>query len=293
MSTTKILCPIDFSPGSDQAMRAAIRIANQIGAELVLLHAWHVPATAFGGELPIPAEVLQQMSDDAERGLAAAVREAGALGARRVSSRLVSGVPWVAITDALLDPDFKLVVIGTHGRTGLARVLLGSVAEKVIRHAPCPVMVVRPDGKPGPFAHVLCPVDFSDCSRAALEFAREIARQDEATLTLLHVIELPVSYSGELPVADFARELDRRSAEQLDQWASFAAAGLSTPVKTRSRIGRPGAEILAVLEEDRTIDLVVVGSHGRTGIRRALVGSVAEKIARHARCPVIVARGRG
>jgi len=184
------------------------------------------------------------------------------------------------------------VVIGTHGRTGLARILLGSVAEKVVRHAPCPVLAIRPDDEPKPFTHALCPTDFSEDSRQAIDFAAELVQPSGTGITLLHVIEAPVSYSGELPDPDLIRELDRRSAAQLEAWAARLRSMSSIPVTTRCRVGWPGAEILAAVDHDPSIDLVVMGSHGRTGIKRALLGSVAEKVVRHARCPVCVARAR-
>jgi nucleotide-binding universal stress UspA family protein len=111
-------------------------------------------------------------------------------------------------------------------------------------------------------------------------------------ITLLHVLELPVSYTGELPIPDFHRELDARSAALLDRWTAELKAKVSVPVTQRTRIGRPGAQILALLDDDRTFDLVVMGSHGHTGLERMLLGSVAEKVVRHARCPVLVAHGR-
>jgi nucleotide-binding universal stress UspA family protein len=291
MSAKKILCPIDFSPGSQQAMRVAVRLANEADGELVLVHVWYVPPSAFAGEYTFSPAVIQEMNDDAQQGLDEAVKEATSLGAKRVTAKLVTGVPWHAIVELLADPQFELVVIGTHGRTGLSRVMLGSVAEKVVRHAPCSVLAVRPDGEPRPFTHVLVPVDFSESSRHAMELAADFARSG-AAITLLHSIEIPVAYSGETPGPDFARDLDRRSAELLAKWAAELKKKVSVPISTRSRIGRPGTETLAVLDNDRTIDLVVMGSHGRTGIKRALMGSVAEKVVRHARCPVLVARKR-
>jgi nucleotide-binding universal stress UspA family protein len=292
MSFQKILCPTDFSAGSQHAMRVAVRLAEDAGAELVLAHVWHIPASVYPAEYPLPPQLLQRMSDDARRGLDDAVREASALGAPRVSSRLLTGVPWHVIVDELDDAAFDLAVIGTHGRTGLARFLLGSVAEKVVRHAPCSALVARPDGEPKPFTHVLCPVDFSDSSRHALELAAELVRPGGAGITLLHVVEAPVSYTGELPDPEFLRELDTRSAEQLGQWASELRSKFSVPVTIRSRIGWAGAGTLAVIDDAPSVDLVVMGSHGRTGLKRVLLGSVAEKVIRHARCPVLVARKR-
>lgn len=291
MSFTKILCPIDFSAGSQQAVRVAVRLANERGAELVLLHAWHVPPMALSGEYMLSAEIIQEMSDDAQRSLDAALRDATALGAKRATAKLVSGVPWNTITETA-EAGFELIVIGTHGRTGLSRFLLGSVAEKVVRHAPCSVLTVRPDGESQPFRHVLCPVDFSASSRQALELAAELVAPGGVGITLLHVLELPIAYSGEPPLPELYRDLDKRSADLLEEWATQLRAKTSVPVTARSRIGGAGGETLAVLDDDRTFDLVVMGSHGRSGIARVLLGSAAEKVVRHARCPVLVARRR-
>jgi nucleotide-binding universal stress UspA family protein len=293
MSTKKVLCPVDFSPGSQRAMQVAVRLAGEMDAELVLAHAWYVPASVYPSEEPLLPQLAESVSDEAARGLTDVVREAAALGASRVTWRLLHGVPWRAIVDALDDdPAIDLAVIGTHGRTGLSRFLLGSVAEKVVRHAPCSVLAVRPDGEVKPFTHVMVPVDFSAAARHAIDRAAELVRPGGAGITLLHVIEAPVSYSGELPDPELLRELDRRGAEYVDRAATELRSRVSVPVTTQSRVGWPGAETLAALERDPTIDVIVMGSHGRTGIKRVLLGSVAEKVVRHARCPVLVARKR-
>jgi nucleotide-binding universal stress UspA family protein len=293
MAFKKILCPVDFSPGSNQAMRVAVRLAAERDAELVLVHSWYLPPIAFSSEFTYPTELVQQLSDDAERGLEAAVGEANQLGVRRVRSQLLAGLPWQQIVEAARrDPGVDLIVIGTHGRSGLSRVLLGSVAELVVRHARCPVLTVRPDGQAAPFAHVLCPVDLSKPARDAMDLAAELTRPGGAGITLLHVLELPVAFSGELRDPDFHRDLDARSAALLDRWTAELKARVDVPVTQVTRIGRPGVQILALLEDDRTFDLVVMGSHGHTGVSRMLLGSVAEKVVRHARCPVLVAHAR-
>jgi len=291
MTFTKILCPTDFSPGAERALQLAARLAGDTGAELVIAHAWYIPAAAYAVEAPFLPNVTQQMVDDAQRGLDAAVRDATAAGAKYVTGKLLNGVPWAEIVGQLEHQAFDLCVIGTHGRTGLARILLGSVAEKVVRHAPCSALAVRPDGEVKPFAHVLVPSDFSASADHAFELAARLV-QPQGAITLLHVIEVPVAYSGEITDADFARDLDSRAAAALDQAATKLRTMTPVRVTTRSRIGYPGMQTLAALDADRTIDLVVMGSHGRTGIKRALLGSVAEKVVRHARCPVLVARKR-
>jgi nucleotide-binding universal stress UspA family protein len=292
MRIHKILCPIDFSAGSQAAMHLATRLATESDAELVLVHAWYVPPLAFAGDYMLPPTVLQEMSDDVQRGLDDAVKEVTKWGATRVSAKLLSGIPWTAIVGELDDPTYELVVIGTHGRSGLSRILLGSVAEKVVRHAPCSVLAVRPDGEAKAFTNILCPIDFNGCSRVAMELAASIVTPGGEGITLLHVIDVPVGYSSEPAIAGLVRDLDKYAAILLDKWAATLRPLTTEPIMTRSRIGHPGAQTLAVLEEDPTFDLVVVGSHGRTGISRVLLGSVAEKIVRHASCPVLVARKR-
>jgi nucleotide-binding universal stress UspA family protein len=290
MAFKKILCPTDFSQGSAQALRSAARMANVDDAELTIAHAWFVPPSAFAGELPYPAYVLQDMIDDAQKGLEATMADARALGVKRVNIKLLTGVPWAEITQMIDNQGYDLAVVGTHGRTGISRIMLGSVAEKIVRHAPCSVLAVRPDSEPKPYQHILVPIDFSESAEIALEQVDETIRPGGAGVTLLHVVEIPVSYAGEPPVLDFARDLDKRSAEMLDTWAARLRSNAQVNVTTRSRIGRAGAEILAVLDTDPSFDAVVMGSHGRTGLKRALLGSVAEKVIRHAPCPVLVAR---
>jgi len=292
MRINKILCAVDFSSGSEQAMAAAVRLATEHDGELVLLHAWNVPAV-LAGEYAYPTDILTQIAEDAQRGLSAAVAEATKRGLKRVTAKLVHGLPWQQIVDAAkVDPAIDLIVTGSRGRTGIGRVLLGSVAELVVRHAPCPVLTVHPQNEPKPFSHVLCPVDFSPTSRAAAELAVELAKPAGASVTLLHVIDMAFA-SGELRPRGIYRDLDRRAAELLDAWVHELAARPAVRVIQQTRIGSPGAELLAALEDDRTFDLVVMGSHGRIGLPRLALGSVAEKTVRHAPCPVLVVHRRG
>lgn len=293
MKLRKILCAIDFSSGSQQAMRLATRIATEKGAELVLLHAWFLPPMVYGGgPVAIPPSLMQDVYDDAKRSLDEAVREVDTLGLPHVSAKLVSGLPSAMIVSELEDPAYDLAVLGTHGRTGWSRVLLGSVAEKVVRHAPCSVLTVRPDGAIKPFSNILCPTDFSETAYQAAELAVEVVTPGGKGVTLLHVLDLPVAFSGEPKIEGFVRDLDTKASKTLDEWAARLRAKTTAAIVTRSRIGSPAAQTLEVLDEDPTIDLVVMGSHGRKGIARAILGSVAEKIVRHANCPVLVARGR-
>lgn len=165
MTTHKILCPLDFSAGSQQALRLAIRLAHQQRAELVLMHVWYVPSTGLG-DFPFPRGIAERILADARKSLDAAASEARAAGLEVVTSRLLQGVPGWTIIDAVnKDPAIDLLVIGTHGRTGLKRVLVGSVAEYIVRHAPCPVLVARSnrDDRPADQRATDAPADASSC----------------------------------------------------------------------------------------------------------------------------------
>lgn len=289
----KILVPTDFSTYSQEATRVALRIALDTSAQLVVAHVWYVPAYAFGPEpFTMAASVSQQLADSAKQELELAVAEAKRQSTHVVAGILLSGTPpWSRLVEvAEADPEIHLIVMGTHGRTGLKRVLLGSVTEKLVRHAPCSVLAVR--GESAPFANVLCAVDFSSSSEAAVAEAAALVRPGGAGITLLHVVEAPVAMSGVHFESQFLRDLDREATAALDELATKLRREVDVPVRTQLRVGYAGAQILAALDDGPAYDLVVMGSHGRTGLRRALLGSVAEKAVRHAPCPVLIARSR-
>jgi nucleotide-binding universal stress UspA family protein len=272
-------------------MRVAVQIANEHGAELVLFHAWYMPPAMEDGMYMLPMNLMSALAEDAQRGVDDAVRAATELGAKKVSGMLAHGTPWAEITRKLEQQAFDLCVIGTHGRTGLKRIFLGSVAEKVVRHAPCSILVVRPGSQPKPFAHVLCATDFSKSAHRAADLATEMVAS-AGTITLLHVLEVPVAASGEVPLGEYAKALDQRASEALAAEAARLKSRTDKRIAMSSRVGYAGAETLRAIDADPSIDLVVMGSHGRTGIARVLLGSVAEKVVRHAQCPVLIARDR-
>lgn len=148
MAFKKILCAVDFSEPSRDALRAAAEFAHAPGATLVLIHVWQPPLWTTDYGVQLPSDALLEARGREEAKLAAWQAEARQLGATDVTAKLVRGVPWDAIVGAARDDAaIDLIVLGTHGHTGLRHALIGSVAERVVRHAPCTVMIVGSRGR--------------------------------------------------------------------------------------------------------------------------------------------------
>ncbi|MDR3639035.1 MAG: universal stress protein [Isosphaeraceae bacterium] len=182
-----------------------------------------------------------------------------------------------------------LLVLGTHGRSGVDRLLMGSVAEAVMRHAPCPTLTVRSGSagaKLGAVRTVLLATDFTRYSEAALRVARGLARDHGAKLVIVHVVE-PELVPG-APSETMSHVATERDA--LDAVRERAeGSDLKFPVDVQLRNGDPAREVLACAQEVGC-DLIVTGSHGRSGLGRLLMGSVAEAVMRQAGCPVLTVK---
>lgn len=288
MRPRRILCPVDFSETTEAGLAAARSLATEFGAELLLLHVLNFPYPHMDRVTPsfdLDA-YYRKMEEDALANLHALVDE----DTRRFapSRALVErGVPYQEIVRVAADCETDLIVIPTHGRTGLQHLLFGSVAEKVVRLAPCPVLTASPREAPHPFhpEHVLFATDFSEPAERALHHAVAIARQYEARLTMLHVVTLwesdPANPAWRFPAipAEESDAVERVATEQLDgRQRQCREAG----VEVECRLVRgfdPAAEILQAADELDT-DLIVLGTHGHAGLAHALLGSVAEKVVR-------------
>jgi nucleotide-binding universal stress UspA family protein len=141
----RICCPVDFSDASRAAMEVAADLARRFGAELVLFHAYPVPGYTFpDGSVVASPKMLQDLADGAERHLQSWRLEAEPIAARPVRIVKVAGEPASEIVAFARDERIDLLVLGTHGRSGLEHALMGSIAERVVRRARCPVLTVRP-----------------------------------------------------------------------------------------------------------------------------------------------------
>ncbi len=147
----KVLVPIDFSPGSKQAIALACDLAKPYGAELMLLHVYQTPGFVYpDGFMPVSAKMLREMLTKIDEGMTELERHAQRCGAARVKGKTIEGAPAAEIVREASAGNFDLIVMGTHGHTGIKHALLGSVAENVVRRAECPVLTVRLQKKSTP-----------------------------------------------------------------------------------------------------------------------------------------------
>jgi len=209
-----------------------------------------------------------------------------------------SGDPQATIIDQALSKKADLIVMGTHGRRGFKRLLLGSVTEAVLREAPCPVLTVPPHAPAGvsqtvTFKRILCPIDFSPSALQALGFALDLARQADGRVTLLHVVEWLAEEepraSAHFNVPEYRRYMVEDGQERLRNLVAEESRAW-VEIDDVVVFGRTYREILRAAES-KPADLIVMGAQGRGGIGLALFGSTTQQVVRGAMCPVLTVRG--
>lgn len=290
LTLTRILCPTDFSDISTTAEACAVALASHYGAALHLLHVDPPsPVMAPYGEIPVDIRLFEEQREQAERDLAAARERARAAGVAAEAS-VRGGHPAREILAVAGELQADLIVLGSHGRGGVEHLLLGSVAEKVMRKAECPVMVV-PAGAVGTddvlFSRILCPVDGSASSADAVAYAVSLARETDGRLILLSVVE-PVPTGGEFGALDTDeyRRLGEAHAQTLLQHALGADVREWCQVEEMVVVGKASERILATATEQRA-DLIVMGVRGRGAIDLMAFGSTTNDVIRRATCPVL------
>lgn len=296
---THILCPSDLSDLSLPPLAHAVALARWYKSQLTVLHVVPtfepavVGASAIGGAMQV---VYPTSREDILAALRRAVDHVGG-GTLDVHLVAETGDTARTIIDQALGVHADLLVVGTHGRGGFERFFIGSVAEKVLRKAHCPVLTVPPAAAAGAtpevhFKHILCPMDFSPSALQAFGFALDLARQADGTVTVLHVIEwLPEGAPGVFTrfnapeyrthLVDDARERMRALIDgESRTWSAIQDVVVD---------GRPHREILR-LATDTSADLIVMGAQGRGGLDLALFGSTTQTVVRAAPCPVLTVR---
>lgn len=277
----KILVATDFSAAAARARDYALALAAP-GATVTVVHAhllplpdWPEPAYVpewMPAEPSVREEVLERL-----RAFAAPVRAAGLT----VETVLAEGLPADVILKQAERRRPDLIVMGTHGRRSCERWVMGSVAERVVRLAPAPVLTVcAEDAGPAPhLREVLCPLGLEG-SGETLAVASDLARRSGSLLTVLHVLE------GRPGQAAPARR-EKRASEQLREAVEGARPGV--PAEVLVKVGRPAREILRVARE-RAVDVIVLGVHDRSAADRGFFGSTANEVVREAPCGVITVR---
>lgn len=295
-----VLCPTDLSEASTRALTYAAAIAKWYNATLTLLSVVPTfdPMPVRSGELGGPVQVVYPVSQDDVLAELRRIADAAGVDASLATLAAEAGDPSRVIVDRAAAGSADLIVVGTHGRSGFERLMIGSVAEKVLRRAPCPVMVVPPHAPAAlpaevRFHRVLCPMDFSPAALQALGFALDLARQADGRVTLVHAIEWLVEEESRqlahFNVPEARRQLidmtqDRLKALVADESRTWSA------IDEQVVVGRAHREILRVAA-DVGPDLIVMGTQGRGGLGLALFGSTTHEVVRAAPCPVLTVHG--
>jgi nucleotide-binding universal stress UspA family protein len=288
----RVLCPIDFSEASRHALDRAAAIAGWHGANLTVLNVFPI----------MPVMDLPPI----------ALGEAGRKGIQSDMEQFTGAVPSGVMLDLRIEEAAEiqeeilkqartlpadLLVLGSHGRSGLSKFVLGSIAEKVLRRAPCPVMIVpprapdTPPDKPVRFERILCAVDFSPASVRALEHAMALAEEGSARLTVLHAIEIPPEVREHPLVGEIDVDGIRAAAEadRLRRLRALVPDEVRTycTVETAVREGAASREVLRLAAEQDS-DLIVMGVQGRRTVDLLVFGSTTARVTRAATCPVLV-----
>lgn len=289
-----ILCATDFSEHSNQTVECGIVLAKEFDARLFVCHVVDLTPNAFYGEAPISLiEHQQRIIDNARERIAAFIGSIGVEWEPLVTIGRASD----EIARMAVEKKADLVISATRGRTGLKRLVLGSVTGRLMRTLSCPLLIVRdPDQnlaasikEKGWFRRILVGCDFSKDSILAFNYALSLAQEFLSELHLVHVVE-PSVYNNWLktpPAIDqeFQKDLNDRLAEKLIDNVPEEALNWCTP-KTVVLEGEPHDEITRYAEE-KDIDLIVLGIRGQGLVESLLVGSTTDRVARRAPCPVL------
>ena len=300
LNIQNIIVPIDFSKMSVQAIQIAKQLARRFGASIHLAHVRHLNyATDFVAPAPpiVPFSFMTYEQVGEQTALKELKKVASECGVSSATCDVLSGAPpFDEICRLAQTVPADLVVMPTHGRTGLKHVFLGSTAERIVQHSSCPVLVTRGsalqanNGSRFRIKTILVPVDFSNCSREGLRYAIAFANEFGAKIILLHATYLGYVYSSEgtaiydIPgLQKAARKTAERKMRELVRSVNFGAVKFETAFTD----GSPVIDICA-FAKDHDVDLIITSTHGFTGFTHVLIGSIAEQVVRHAPCSVLV-----
>lgn len=298
LTVDHILFPTDFSPCAEEAFEHAIHMAKHTGATVHVL-------TVVGedsDDRPMEYLPLEESEDGSSLYYAPGPDDEQGTPVPVVYHQINGRSPADAIVQRVVESDIGVVVMGTHGRRGAERLLSGSVAEEVVRRAACPVFTVLcqaadtdapelPEAQP--IDRILVPVDLSEHTTNVVAHAHGLAALYKADIHLLHVVEdiaYPTVY-GIDPMTPVLPDIVERAKTSLQRYAApLRQAGCA--VDTHVITGYAAHDIVEKATE-LDCDLILMGTHGRTGLKRFLIGSVAEKVVRRTPCPVFIVKSFG
>jgi nucleotide-binding universal stress UspA family protein len=295
MKIDRILCPVDFSDYSRRALHYAGAIARWHDASLHVVHVVEFPAPTLPFMAPVPLPPGEEMSARSADLLREFIDRAHVQ--VPVQHDVLVGSPVWTILDHAQELDADLIVLGTHGLTGVQRVFLGSTAERVLHRATCPVLTIpRGAGEP-PWAaqvqlgQVLVAVDFSPSSLAALTYGLSLTEEAGGQITLLHVLETLSDEESRLVahyrVGEYVQARRQETLAELNALMAKVAPG-----RRRSGIVELGmpTDVIVRTASEINADLIVMGAQGRSAVTRLLFGSTTDAVVRRATCPVLTAR---
>ncbi|MEX2116575.1 MAG: universal stress protein [Bacteroidota bacterium] len=294
----RILFPTDYSRCSDDALLRALWLAELYHAELHIVHALlPLDYDPWNAEHHLPDLARIQQQIDALMPEKANPDQPRRFETIAITTATVRGIaPGPAILTYAREHEIDFIVMGTHGRRGLNHLMMGSVAEEIVRTSSCPVLTIRESTTPlAPIKQILVPLDFSDFSSQALTAARWIAADVGATIRALHVIEEVIHPSfyvtGQTSLSSWYPEIEASSVKEMQKLAD-KAGGPDVPLEFHVKEGRSAVDIVSFAKRN-DIQLIVMASHGLTGMEHFLLGSVTEKVVRLAPCPVLVIKSFG
>jgi nucleotide-binding universal stress UspA family protein len=291
----RVLCPVDFSEYSQRALRHALAIARRNQSELTVLHAEDLMEASARAEVGLHTPVL----GSAESELRAFLDATDPRDFARINVMIRSGNAVQSIIGHAAHDRSDLIVMGTRGRSGL-RAILGSVTERVLREARCPVLTIPPAATgPAmeefePYNPILCASDFSPSCRKALSLGLSVAQEADARLILLHVLQFPANNSGLMPLQPIIVDpIDRTESRREALLRLKGGLASEAPLRCHPEAivveGNPSEAILRIAEDEQ-VGLIVMGVESRGAIDRMLFGSTTRRVIHAARCPVLSIR---
>ncbi len=297
----KIVASLDLSDYSPVVLEAASNLASKFGSDLYLLHVLEkkVFPRELMGTFAQPSEleeVYSSLSEYAQEELHKYSNRAKEITGREPTIAVRQGHPVNQILEFLEETDADLIVIGYHRKVPGIIAELGAVTEKIARHSPAHVYIVK-EKEQFKIKNVLAPVDFSERSKKSLEIAAHISEKFGARLSLLYVLETPKIDRETLPdtlkwkVDKFITTEGERERYQLEAWTKqLTEEGCCVVTSVFVDTGEPVAKILEYAD-DENVDLIVMATRGLSGLKRVLMGSVTEKVIRKSKQSVLVVRG--